>query len=65
MDIDFIDPVSLRAASTAAETERKRLFGWWKQDFKGTKYSALYLHRCRRLAKIRDQFELLATTYES
>jgi hypothetical protein len=50
----------------SVEEERKRLAGWaFKPEFDNhPEIKNLYLFRCRRLAKIRENLRLLAESYE-
>lgn len=64
MQIELNNPDCLKNLESQFENERKRLEGWYKSEFKGTKYESIYLFRCRRLAKIRENLKLLAETYE-
>lgn len=64
MNIELNNADCLKTLESLVESERKRLEGWYKKEFKGTKYESIYLFRCRRLAKIRENLKMLAETYE-
>lgn len=64
MNIELNNSEFLRNLEAKVEEERVRLQNWCSTSFKGTKYESIYLFRCRRLAKIRENLKLLAETYE-
>jgi len=64
MNIELNNPEFLRDLETKVEYERLRLQDWYSTSFKGTEFESIYLFRCKRLAKIRENLKLLAETYE-
>lgn len=65
MKVELNNIEFLKNLEEEVESERKRLEDWVKSSFRGTKYESIYLFRCRRLAKIRENLKMLAETYES
>jgi hypothetical protein len=64
MKVELNNVEHLKELEEMVESERKRLQDWYSSTFIGTKHESIYLFRCRRLAKIRENLKLLAETYE-
>jgi hypothetical protein len=59
--MNLCDPKQIRQLMDEIESERVRLQGWIPTV---GKHGDMFIFRCRRLAKIRENLRMLAESYE-